>query len=66
MRFNAVCCIDLKEWVKGKQYILYVVDEFSRLTKCKVLDGKDADTGVKALIKIWVIGGGCRPGLLRK
>ena len=66
MRFNAVCCIDLKEWVKGKKYILYAVEEFLCLTKCKVLDGKDADTVVKALIEIWVIGQGCSPRMLRK
>ena len=66
MCFNEVCCIDLKEWVKGKQYILYIVDEFSHLTKCKVLDGKDADTEVKAIIEIWVISGGCSPGMPHK
>ena len=42
--------------------ILYFHDEFSKLTKGKVIDNKESNTIIKAIESKWIVGGGIGPG----
>ena len=53
--FNDIISVDLKEYRKeGYRYILYIVDEFSKLMKGVLLKDKEAETVVMALYKHWM------------
>ena len=62
---NDVVSIDLKILKKtgNKEVaILYLHDEFSKLTKGQVVNDKKPDTIIKAIENKWIIGGGIGPG----
>ena len=61
--FNQCVALDLKDRKRNKDYILYVVDTFSRLTRAKIIKNKEPTTVVKALLDIWVLGNGIGPGI---
>ena len=61
MNFNNIISVDLKELQpeyrkNGYRYILYIVDEFSKLMKGILLKDKEAETVVMAVYKHWVLG----------
>ena len=64
--FNEVVSMDLKIFPKeGKKNgigILYLHDEFSKLTKGQVIKDKHHDTIIKAIETTWLIGDGMGPG----
>ncbi|CAH1238877.1 Hypp5656 [Branchiostoma lanceolatum] len=51
-RFNQVVAMDLKKW--GSQYLLYFVDEFSRLTVAKRIARKYPKDVVEAFMELWM------------
>ena len=62
---NDVVSIDLKILKKSGNKdvaILYLHDEFSKLTKGQVINDKNPDTIIKAIENKWIIGGGIGPG----
>ena len=62
---NEVVSLDLKILKKkgNKEIgILYLHDEFSKLTKGHVINDKNRDTIVKGIESKWIIGGGAGPG----
>ena len=61
--FNACVSLDLKELTRWGKHILYMCDEFSRLTKGVIINDKRAETIVQAFNQEWVIGHGLGPGL---
>ena len=61
MDFNNIISVDLKELQpeyrkNGYRYILYNVDEFSKLMNGILLKDKEAETVVMAVYKHWVLG----------
>ena len=47
----------------GKRgWILYAIDEFSRLTKGVILKDKSAKSEVDGILSCWIFGGGMGPG----
>ena len=61
MDFNAIISVDLKELKpeyrkNGYRYILYSVDEFSKLMKGIIIKDKEAESVVMAVNRHWVIG----------
>ena len=61
--FNEVIGIDLKvlDTAKG-EYILWMVDLFSKLIKGKYIQNKKPATIIQAIIDSWIIGDGVGPG----
>ena len=62
---NDVVSLDLKILKKSgnkEVAILYLHDEFSKLTKGQVIHDKNPDTIIKAIENKWIIGGGFGPG----
>ncbi|XP_035684716.1 uncharacterized protein LOC118421507 [Branchiostoma floridae] len=51
-RFNQVVAMDLKKW--GGQYLLYFVDEYSRLTVAKRIGRKHPKEVVEAFMELWM------------
>ena len=61
MDFNDIISVDLKELQpeyrkEGYKYILYMVDEFTKLMKGVLIKDKEADTVIMALYRNWIIG----------
>ena len=61
MDFNDIISVDLKELQpeyrkEGYRYILYIVDEFSKLMRGVLIKDKEADTVIMALYAHWIIG----------
>ena len=55
VRVNQLVALDLKEWKTGDfEYILYMVDVFSRLAMAVFLKNKEAKTVTEALVKCWI------------
>jgi hypothetical protein len=63
--FNQVVTMDLKCHNDGK-YILWLVDDATRLIRGQVINDKTPDTIIDALEKTWIIGRGMGPGLPEK
>ena len=57
--FNERVSLDLKVY-STSSYVLYAVDEFTRLTRAEHICNKRPETIMKALDKIWLTGGGYR------
>lgn len=65
--FNQVVSLDLKDRKKSHgKYVLYMIDEFSGLTKASVIPNKEPKTVIDALYKTWILGGGLGPGFPEK
>ena len=60
--FNEIVGLDLKVLNKSGEYILWMVDMFSKAIKGKFIKNKDPETIVTALIESWIIGDGMGPG----
>ena len=61
--FNEVIGIDLKVLNKEKgEYILWMVDLFSKLIKGKFIKNKKPATIIQAIIDSWIVGDGAGPG----
>ena len=61
--FNEVVGMDLKVVDKNKgEYILWIVDLFSKLIKGKFIKNKNPSTVIEGIIETWIIGGGTGPG----
>ena len=58
--FNEIVGIDLK--VLNGEYILWMVDMFSKAIKGKHIKDKDPETIVTGIIESWIIGDGLGPG----
>jgi len=63
--FNQVVTMDLKCHNDGK-YILWLVNDATRLIRGQVINDKTPDTIIDALEKTWIIGRGMGPGLPEK
>ena len=62
-KFNEVVGMDLKVVDKNKgEYILWIVDLFSKLIKGKFIKNKNPSTVIEGIIETWIIGGGTGPG----
>ena len=64
--FNQCVALDLKENKKNKQYILYCIDTFSRLTRGVIIKDKKPATIVKGIHDCWILGKGTGPGIPNK
>ena len=61
--FNDVVGLDLKVVNKNKgEYILWMVDLFSKLIKGKFIKDKNPETIINGILSTWVIGDGAGPG----
>ena len=61
--FNEVVGFDLKVLDKAKgEYILWMVDIFSKFIKGKFIKDKNPSTVIEAVISAWIIGDGGGPG----
>ena len=60
--FNQIVAMDLKVLDKGRGYILWIVDTFSKLIKGKYIKDKRPATIIEGIISIWIIGDGSGPG----
>ena len=61
--FNECVALDLKERKTNKEYILYCICTFSRLTRGVIIKNKNPDTIVKGILDCWVLGKGIGPGI---
>ena len=61
-QFNEIVGFDLKVLDKKGEYILWIVDMFSKAIKGKHIKDKNPETIVDGLIEKWVIGDGLGPG----
>ena len=61
--FNEVVALDLKERRTNKEYILYCICTFSRLTRAIIIKDKKPHTIVKGILDCWVLGKGIGPGI---
>ena len=61
--FNECVALDLKERKTNKEYILYCICTFSRLTRGVIIKDKNPSTIVKGVIDCWVLGKGIGPGI---
>ena len=64
--FNQCVALDLKENKKNKQYILYCIDTFSRLTRGVIIKDKKPATIIKGIQDCWILGKGIGPGIPNK
>ena len=62
--FNQVVSMDLK--VHANCYILWMVDEATRLIRGQVLQNKRPETIIAAMNKLWINGDGAGPGMPEK
>ena len=53
-RFNQVVSMDLKEVVKGKCWILHLVDNCTRYTAAALISTKKKEVVVKKIFQIWL------------
>ena len=61
--FNEVVGLDLKVLNKAKgEYILWIVDLFSKLIKGQYIRNKKPETIINGILSTWVIGDGAGPG----
>ena len=61
--FNEVVGLDLKVVDKEKgYYILWLVDQFSKLIKGKFIKDKKPSTIIQGIISTWIVGDGAGPG----
>jgi transposase InsO family protein len=60
--FNQVVTMDLKCFGDGT-YVLWMVDDATRLIKGRVIQDKEPETIIDAIDKLWINGGGLGPGL---
>jgi len=60
--FNQVVTMDLKCFGDGT-YILWMVDDATRLIRGRVIQDKEPETIIDAIDKLWINGGGMGPGL---
>ena len=63
--FNEVVTLDLKCF-GDRTYILWMVDDATRLIRGQVIQDKEPDTIIAAIEKIWINGYGMGPGLPSK
>ena len=61
--FNECVALDLKERKSNKEYILYAICTFSRLTRGVIIKDKNPSTIVKGILDCWVLGNGIGPGI---
>ena len=61
--FNECVALDLKERKGNKEYILYCICTFSRLTRGVIIKDKNPHTIVKGVLDCWVLGKGIGPGI---
>lgn len=66
MEFNEVVSLDLKEFREDNVHVMYCVCEFSKLTRGKIVKDKKPETIVKAVVDLWILGGGIGPGYPNK
>ena len=64
--FNECVAIDLKIRKNNKEYILYCICTFSKLTRGVIIKDKKPATIVKGIIDCWVLGKGIGPGIPEK
>ena len=65
--FNEIVGMDLKVLNKEKgEYILWIVDLFSKLIKGKFIKSKSKETIIEAIISTWIVGDGGGPGHPRR
>ena len=61
--FNEIVGLDLKVLNKNKgEYILWMVDIFSKMIKGQFIRNKQPETIIDGILKTWVIGDGAGPG----
>ena len=62
--FNDSVCLDLKvlNITKG-EYILWMVDLFSKMIKGKFIKNKNPETIIEGIVSSWIIGDGIGPGV---
>ena len=60
--FNQVVTMDLKVFGYGS-YVLWMVDDATRLIRGEVIKNKKPDTIIAAMEKIWINGYGMGPGM---
>jgi len=60
--FNQVVTMDLKCFGDGT-YVLWMVDDATRLIRGRVIQDKEPETIIDAIDKLWINGGGMGPGL---
>ena len=60
--FNEIVGLDLKVLNKSGEYILWMVDMFSKAIKGKHIKDKDPETIVAGIIESWIVGNGFGPG----
>ena len=60
--FNEVVGLDLKVLNKNGEYILWMVDMFSKAIKGKYIRDKEPETIVSGIIESWIVGDGLGPG----
>ena len=61
--FNEIVGLDLKVLNKTKgEYILWMVDLFSKMIKGKFIRNKNPETIIEGIISSWIIGDGIGPG----
>ena len=63
MDFNECVAMDLKQRKGNKDYILYCICTFSRLTRGIIIKDKKPSTIVKGVLDCWVLGKGIGPGI---
>ena len=65
--FNEIVGLDLKVLNKAKgEYILWMVDIFSKLIKGKFIKDKNPSTIIEGIISSWIVGDGVGPGHPRR
>ena len=60
--FNEVVGLDLKVLKKSGDYILWMVDLFTKAIKGKYIRNKNPETIINGIIESWIIGNGFGPG----
>ena len=53
-KFNDVVCLDLKEIVHNKSYILHLIDSTTRYSAAKVIYSKNQNEIIQAVFSIWI------------
>ena len=64
--FNQCIALDLRERICNKEYILYCICTFSRLTRGVIIKDKKPSTIVRGILDCWVLGKGIGPGMPAK
>ena len=54
-KFNEVVCMDLKEYVHNKIWILHLIDSKTRYSAAALITNKHKETIIKAVYRIWII-----------